>query len=327
MRSQESIYQEALQVATLYYYHGLTTEAIAKEMNFSRPKVSRLLSHARQSGMVEIRIVNVENKLLPLEQSIKDHFGLENVHIVPVPKLLGEMVWLEYVAQYAANYLNEILEPGCTLAVAWGTTISEIAVHLIPKRMPGITIVQMNGSGNTYTPDNRYAANILQKFSENYEASYLLFPVPTFFDYRETKEALFRERSIKKIIETQNNADILLYSVGAVDAGVPSHIYSSGYLEPEDIQSLEEQGVVGDLATVFFRENGTYKDIPINQRASGPSLELYKKAPRAICVVSGRAKIHGLHAALRAGYVKELIVDEPTAHLLWQRMGHSLDDL
>ncbi|WP_020610786.1 sugar-binding transcriptional regulator [Sediminispirochaeta bajacaliforniensis] len=327
MRSQESIYQEALQVATLYYYHGLTTEAIAKEMNFSRPKVSRLLSHARQSGMVEIRIVNVENKLLPLEQSIKDHFGLENVHIVPVPKLLGEMVWLEYVAQYAANYLNEILEPGCTLAVAWGTTISEIAVHLIPKRMPGITIVQMNGSGNTYTPDNRYAANILQKFSENYEASYLLFPVPTFFDYRETKEALFRERSIKKIIETQNNADILLYSVGAVDAGVPSHIYSSGYLEPEDIQSLEEQGVVGDLATVFFREDGTYKDIPINQRASGPSLELYKKAPRAICVVSGRAKIHGLHAALRAGYVKELIVDEPTAHLLWQRMGHSLDDL
>jgi DNA-binding transcriptional regulator LsrR (DeoR family) len=327
MRSQESIYQEALQVATLYYYHGLTTEAIAKEMNFSRPKVSRLLSHARQSGMVEIRIVNVENKLLPLEQSIKDHFGLENVHIVPVPKLLGEMVWLEYVAQYAANYLNEILEPGCTLAVAWGTTISEIAVHLIPKRMPGITIVQMNGSGNTYTPDNRYAANILQKFSENYEASYLLFPVPTFFDYRETKEALFRERSIKKIIETQNNADILLYSVGAVDAGVPSHIYSSGYLEPEDIQSLEEQGVVGDLATVFFREDGTYKDIPINRRASGPSLELYKKAPRAICVVSGRAKIHGLHAALRAGYVKELIVDEPTAHLLWQRMGHSLDDL
>ncbi|MFP4329533.1 MAG: sugar-binding transcriptional regulator [Spirochaetaceae bacterium] len=321
MNSEDRIYQEALQVATMYYYQGMTTELIAQEMQFSRPKVSRLLNHARQSGMVEIRIVNVQNTLGPLEQLIRDRFNLDRVHVVPVPELMGEVVWLKRVARYAAGYLNGILAPGNTLALAWGTTISEIGTHLIPKRIPGVTIVQMNGSGNTYTPDNRYAANILQKFAENYQASFMLFPVPTFFDYKETKEALWRERSIRKIIDLQQSADILFYSIGAVDAGVPSHVYSSGYLEPEDEKMLVEQGVVGDLATVFFRQDGSYADIPINQRASGPPLELYKEVPRAICVVSGRAKVTGLHAALRAGLMSELIVDEPTARLLCAKMG------
>ena len=320
MNTEERIYQEALQVATMYYYQGLTTESIAKEMRFSRPKVSRLLNHARQSGMVEIRIVNVQNSLGPLEKAITDRFGLDRVHIVPVPELMGEVSWLERVARYAANYLNAVLEPGNTMALAWGTTISEIGNHLIPKRIPGVTIVQMNGSGNTYTPDNRYAANILQKFAENYQANFMLFPVPTFFDFQETKEALWRERSVRRIIELQEKAEILLYSIGAVDAGVPSHVYSSGYLEPEDERMLQKEGVVGDLATVFFREDGSYSDIPINKRASGPPLELYQRAPRAICVLSGRAKVPGLHAALQAGYMRELILDEPTARLLADKM-------
>ena len=321
MNTQESMYQEMLQVATLYYYQGITTETIANMMQVSRPKVSRLLNLARQSGLVEIRIVNVQNALRPIESLIRERFELRQVHIVPVPKLLGEIVWLEWVTRYAANYLNSILEAGDTLAVAWGTTVSGIAAHLIPKRVTGVTIVQLNGSGNTYTPDNQYAANILQKFAENYQASFMLFPVPTFFDYKETKDALWRERSIQKIIEMQQHADILLYSIGAVNAGVPSHVYSRGYLDPKDLQVLEEERVIGDLATVFFREDGSYGDIPLNLRASGPSLQLYKTAPRAICVVSGRAKVAGLHAALRAGYMNELIIDEPTAVLLCQEMG------
>ena len=90
---------------------------------------------------------------------------------------------------------------------------------------------------------------------------------------------------------------------------------------------LEEEGVVGDLATVFFREDGSYEDIPINQRASGPPLSLYKKVPRGICVVSGRAKVPGLHAALQAGLMRELIVDEPTARTLLEVMELKADDL
>jgi len=310
-----------LQVATLYYYQGLTTEAIAGQMEYSRPKVSRLLNLARQHGLVEIRVVNPQNALRPLEALLSERFGLKETHIVPVPQLLGEDVWQEWVTRFAAHHLNATLQPGNTLAVAWGTTIGAIASHLVPKRIPGITIVQLNGSGNTFTPDNQYAAQILQRFAENYQANYLLFPVPSFFDYKETKETLWRERSIQRIIDLQRRADVFLYSVGAVNAGVPSHVYSSGYLEPVDLLQLETERVVGDLATVFFREDGHWDDIALNLRASGPPLDLYKTIPRSLCVVSGRAKVPGLHAALRSGYINELVIDEPTATLLCRAMG------
>ena len=133
MNTEDRIYQEALRVATMYYYQGLTTEAIAKEMKFSRPKVSRLLSHARDSGMVEINIVNIQKTLSPIEERIKERYHLNEVHIVPAPELMGEVVWLERVARFAANYLNTVLSSGQSLAIAWGTTISEIARESHPK--------------------------------------------------------------------------------------------------------------------------------------------------------------------------------------------------
>lgn len=323
MNTENRLYQESIKVATMYYYQGLTTEVIAREMKFSRPKVSRLLNYARQNGLVEIRIVDVHQAVSPLARTIRDRFGLQEVHVVPVPELMGEHVWLERVGRFSANYINGILRDDQILAIAWGTTISEIAANLIPKRLADLKIVQLNGSGNTFNPDNRYAANILQHFAECYQASVMLFPVPTFFDYRETKDSMWRERSVRRIIALQEEADVYLYSIGAVDAGVPSHVYSQGYLEPQDLDELQREGVVGDLATVFFREDGTWEDIPLNHRASGPPLTIYREAKRAICVVSGRAKIPGLLAALQARYMTELIIDEPTAREMCRRSGCS----
>ena len=50
----------AVQAARLYYYQDLTSEAVAKELGLSRPAVSRLLTFARQSGLVEIRVHDPE---------------------------------------------------------------------------------------------------------------------------------------------------------------------------------------------------------------------------------------------------------------------------
>ncbi len=321
MRDSDHTVRNALEVAKLYYYTGLTTERIARELKISRPTVSRLLTFAKQKGLVEITIHDYEQELEPLSQHIKQAFGLRAVHVVPVPEVLGEVLWLERVAKFTANYLNSILEPGMTVGLAWGTTLSQISEHLIPKGIANLSLVQLNGSGNTYTFDNSYAARILQNFADNYNARVYLFPVPTFFDYAETKEAMWRERSIRRIVEMQQQADVLLYSIGAVDAGIPSHVYSGGYLEDRDMRELKRESVVGDMATVFYRDDGSYKDISINARASGPPLELYSSVAQAVCVVSGKAKAKGLRAALQAGYVQTLIVDEPTARHLAAQIG------
>ncbi|MFX7739883.1 sugar-binding domain-containing protein, partial [Acinetobacter baumannii] len=76
-------------------------------------------------------------------------------------------------------------------------------------------------------------------------------PVPAFFDYPETRTALWREKSIKAIRDLQERASILLFSIGAEATG--SYIHTAGYLGEEERQILRDEGLVGDIATIFFR--------------------------------------------------------------------------
>jgi deoxyribonucleoside regulator len=309
---------DALQAARMYYYQNMTTHAIAKEMNVSRSTVSRLLSYAKTKGLIDIRIIDPTEEPDQLASAIMSTYKIKNVHVVPVPEITGEAEWLQRVAQYTANYFNTIFSSGMILGIAWGTTLTAISNHLLRKTTHNSQIVQLNGAGNTQSMGIEYASQIIMRFSQNYRARAHLFPVPTFFDYPETKQALWKEGSIRRILDLQQQTDLLLYSIGAVNAGIPSHVYSGGYLDEADYQKLEQYQIAGDIATVFFREDGTIDNIPINERASGPNLELFQKK-YGICVVSGLAKVRGLHAALRGKLMTELIVDEPTARNLVER--------
>ncbi|MEX2162529.1 MAG: sugar-binding domain-containing protein [Anaerolineales bacterium] len=306
---------EAIRVARMYYYQNLTTDAIAKEMQVSRSTVSRLLAYAKSEGLVDIRIVDPGSAPQKLEKAILEAFALKRAHVVPAPDIAGESEWLERVAQYTANYLNSVFGSDMVLGIAWGTTLSAVSRHLLRKNTHNSQIVQLNGAGNTQSMGIEYASEIIMRFADNYQASAHLFPVPTFFDYAETKNALWKERSIQRLLNLYEAADLLLYSIGAVKAGIPSHVYSGGYLEKMDYAELEKDKVAGDIATVFFREDGSSDNIPLNKRASGPNLDLFRRK-YGICVVSGLAKVRGLLAALRGRMMTELIVDEPTARAL-----------
>ena len=314
MNNSEKI-TDAIRVSRMYFYQDMTMEAIATEMSVSRSTVSRLLNFARLEGLVSVRIVDPTEQPQQLEKKILERFNIKKAHVVPVPDIVGEAEWLERVAQYTANYLNTVFGSNMILGIAWGTTLSAISKHLLQKTTHDSHVVQLNGAGNTQTMGISYASEIIMRFARNFRARADLFPVPTFFDYADTKRALWKEGSIKRLLNLHEKTDLLLYSIGAVNAGIPSHVYSGGYLEKDDYVELERQKIAGDIATVFFREDGSFNNIPMNDRASGPNLELFQHK-YGICVVSGLAKVKGLYAALKGNLMKELVVDEPTARLL-----------
>jgi deoxyribonucleoside regulator len=306
---------DALKVARMYYYQTMTTDAIAHELKVSRSTVSRLLSYAKERGLINIQIVDPNEHPQELEKKIVEYFGIQRAHVVPVPGVAGEGEWLSRVVQYAASYLNSQFDSNMVMGIAWGTTISGIAKHLLPRATHNSQIIQLNGAGNTESMGVEYASEIIVRFAQNYQAVANLFPVPTLFDFAATKQALWKERSIRRLLDLQQQADLLLYSIGAVNAGVPSHVYSAGYLERTDYGELKRLHLVGDIATVFFREDGSFNNIPLNERSSGPMLDLFQRK-HGICVVSGFAKVRGLAAALKGRLVTELIIDEPTARNL-----------
>lgn len=219
----------------------------------------------------------------------------------------------------AATLVSSMFDSNMTLAIAWGSTVSAVSRHLLPKQTSNAQVVQLNGAGNTTTTGINYASQILERFGQAFSAKLQQFPVPTFFDYPETRAFLWRERSVQRILDLQESADLALFSIGAVSGGIPSHVYSGGYLEQRDFAELQAQGAVGDLATVFLREDGSHRGISLNERTSGPDLDRFKKVPHRVCVGVGSHRVRGLLGALRAGLLTDLVLDSDTAVALLAR--------
>ncbi len=307
--------RRALTAAHLYYVQERTMEAIARELGTSRSTVSRLLSRARASGIVDIRIRSPFAAPQLLEQALAERYGI-TAHVVPVPDDATEVERLERVATAAAHLLGDLVEPDGTVGVAWGSTTAAVSRRLVPKAVRGTTFVQLNGSGNTHTTGLLYASEILSRFAVAYGGSAQQFPVPAFFDDPRTKQAMWRERTTTRILDMQAAMDLVVFSVGSADSRVPSHVYAGGYLEPDELAELERQGVVGDVATVFYRVDGSTRGITLNDRATGPRFDVLRRVPARLCVVSGVDKRDSLRGALAARLVTELVVDEATARSL-----------
>ena len=307
--------RRALTAAHLYYVQDRTMEAIARELGTSRSTVSRQLSRARATGIVDIRIRSPFAAPQLLEQNLADRYGI-TAHVVPVPDDASDVERLERVATAAAHLLGDLIVADTTVGIAWGSTTAAVSRRLVPKSVHGTTFVQLNGSGNTRTTGLLYASDILSRFAEAYGGNAQQFPVPAFFDDPRTKHAMWRERSTTRILAIQAAMDLVVFSVGAADSRVPSHVYSGGYLEPEELAALDGEGVVGDVATVFYRLDGSTRGIELNDRATGPRFDVLRRVPSRVCIVSGVDKRDSLRGALAARLVTELVVDEATARAL-----------
>lgn len=304
-----------LRAAQLYYLQDQTMEAIASEMRVSRSSVSRMLAQARASGLVEIRLHTPNEGGSRLEKELRDRYGI-NVHVVPVSGPISDIDRLERVAITAARLLTRYFDSNMVMGIAWGSTIGAISRHLVPRETHNSVVVQMNGAGNLESTGVEYTSEILRRFGRAFSADVEQFPVPAFFDDPRTREAVWRERSTRRVLDLQGRMDLALFGLGSPFSEVPSQVYIGGYLDEDDYRSLSEDGVVGDVATVFYRLDGTHDGIRLNARATGQDLERLRRVARRVAVASGSQKLDSVRGVLAARLPTDLILDEGLARRL-----------
>lgn len=301
--------------ASMYYVQQETMESIARQLGVSRSTVSRLLSEARESGLVRISLSNPSGPRSSLATDLAARFGIQ-AHVIPVREVSSEVHRLDRVARTAALLVSEAVDDGTTIGVAWGTTLAAVVAHLQPRDVSATTVVQLNGGANKTTSGIPYVGSIISEVAEAFGSSVVHFPVPTFFDYADTRAAMWRERSVQSVLAVQAQVDLAVFGVGSLTGAVRSHVYAAGYLDENDFDELHQERVVGDVCTVFLREDGSFADIALNARATGPTPTELQRAPRRFCVAAGVAKARPLLAALRAGVATDVVVDDATARMV-----------
>lgn len=312
-----------LKVAQMYHVQAETMDAIANQLGVSRSTVSRLLKEARDRGLVRVTVVDPDRPHTRVSELFEQFFHVQ-AHLVTVRPGASSVFRLEQVAKVAARHLDETVRDGDTIGIAWGTTTSAIASQLRPRDLTGVTIVGLNGGANHRTTGLPYVGNILHRFATAFRAEEQMFTLPAFFDNPRTREAMWAERSTQHVLQVRASSRIAVFGVGGLGSELQSHVYASNYLGAEDLEELKSHRVVGDVCTVMLREDGTWRDIGFNARASGMSPHELRRIPKRICVVSGISKAAAVVGALRAGVATDLVIDDETARTVLRRIRPSL---
>ncbi|NHU84140.1 transcriptional regulator [Kocuria sp. JC486] len=308
------------QVAESYFVQGMTTNAVGERLGVSRSTISRMLTEAKARGIVTITLRQPDKPSDRISRRFEDLFGVRS-HIAGTTRGARSAQRLDAVSRYAADLLGRWVDDGTVIGVAWGTTTSTVASYLKQSTTSDVTVVQLNGAAGPRSTGIGTSTPVLATMAKAFNAQLYPFPAPAFFDQEEARALLWQESSVRRILAVRAATQIAVFSVGAFHGPVVSQVYSEGHLSPATLRSLNENRVVGDMCTVFIREDGSYADIELNRRASGPTPSELARIPRRLCIVSGRHKIPGILGALRSGAVTDLVIDDLTAREVLDRAG------
>ena len=181
-----------------------------------------------------------------------------------------------------AHYLEEIVQDNDIIGLGWGRTVYQVALHIAPKDVSGVKVVQMKGSmANTET--RNYAFETVNTFASAFSTPPQYLPVPVIFDHAQTKELVANDTHIKYILKLGREADIAMFTVGTVrDSAL---LFRLGY---------------------FNRD--------INRRTIGIDLPELKKKKHSILVAANVAKVPAINGVLTAGYANTLVIDQESAN-------------
>jgi deoxyribonucleoside regulator len=298
------------QVASLYYDQGKSQEEVAQEFGISRSAVSRLLTEARERGIVEI-IVHYPWRTSPeLEHALMTHFELKAANVlITENKSYEEM--LQGLGVLAARYLERVLYDGIIIGISWGTALYQMIRAMRRRRLSGVGIVQLIGAtGSENVPTD--GPILAQLLTDQLGGSCYYIYAPLIVENEAVREVLLQDRNIRDTLTRAKRADIALVGIGTTRSDLSS-LLRAGYVDEAEAERIRATGAVGDICAQHFSLAGEWLDIDINRRVVGISLDSLSKIDTVIGVAGGSRKGAAILGALRGRRVNVLITDDQAA--------------
>lgn len=296
--------------AKLYYEENLSQAEISDILQVSKSSVSRILSAAKEEGIVKFIIdYPLEDEYIYLEKNLENKYGLKEVIVVDSNVDASEM--RRSLGQASADYLKRVIKDGQIVGISMGTTLREIPQFIKSDRKNKVTFIPMLGGIGEIEIDI-HPNQIVLEMARKFNADYKLLHAPSMIDDLVRKEIFIQDRNIQNFYNLFTKIDIGVMGIGSPLLNT-STLYESGYYTISDIKRLKEEGAVGDISSLFIDKYGNGDNFDYNKRVIGINLNQIKKIPLTIGIAGSIEKKDAILAAIRGKYIKVLIVDEITA--------------
>ncbi len=297
-------------VAEMYYLEEKNQATIAKTIGVTRSMVSRMLTEARESGIVEIRIQRQLQSDSDLESVLKEKFGLKDIFVVVTSHRSGERL-TRTLGSAGAKMLTRYLAPERILGLAWGTSISATVDAFEATEPMPLKIVQLvgaMGAHNMKYDGHDLVARITEKLGG--DAYYL--NAPYLCQTAEMAKSLLETKSIRETISVGKKTDTALLGIGTTSPDYSS-FYLAGYITRRELDDLRKAGAIGDVCGLHFDIHGQPACDDFSERLVSIRRQDLLSIPVRLGVAGGEGKADAILGALRSKYVNVLVIDSMTA--------------
>lgn len=304
--------------AWLYYVGGLNQEATAKRLHTTRARINKLLSDAREAGLVSITINPANVGLLPVEEFIRTRYGLDFCICTPAfgPDLgheadrFLEPFAFRAVGAAAAAHLRRHLaeEPNAVIGTGWGRTLEQMTLQVAGVMAPRARFISLMGSLTANSAYNPF--EVVHSLARSTRGEGFFLPAPFIADTAEAREVLISQQSVQYAMALGRSATMAYISIGELRE--ESLLRRQSMIGGAELAELKALGAVGDTNGLFFDAEGRAVDHPLNKRTIALGFDDLRKIS-TVALVAGRSKLSAARGFLCSGIARGLIIDGDTA--------------
>ncbi|WKZ35241.1 MAG: sugar-binding transcriptional regulator [Anaerolineales bacterium] len=297
-------------VAEMYYLEEQNQAKIAKTIGLTRSMVSRMLTEARENGIVEIRIQRPLQFDPELESMLKEKFGLKDAFVVVTHHRSGERL-TRILGNAGAQMLARYLGPKKILGLAWGTSISATVDAFEARETMPVKVVQLVGAMGARIMEYD-GHDLVTRITEKLGGEAYYLNAPYLCQSPEIAKSLLETKSIRETIAMGKKTDLALLGIGTTSPDFSS-FYLAGYVTRRELDELRKAGAIGDVCGLHFDVNGQAACNDFCERLVSIRSQDLLGIPVRLAVAGGEGKADAILGALRSKYVNVLVCDSKTA--------------
>ncbi|WP_306259636.1 sugar-binding transcriptional regulator [Pararhizobium sp. IMCC21322] len=291
--------------ARLHYIERLSQLEVSKRMQVSTATVSRLLSHAREEGIVRIQVADLD-ETDALGDKLQIALGLSAVRVLESGKPAA-------LSSQVGSLLTEAkLAPGAVIAIGWGRAVQSVIAAGLP-RIPNVVVVPTSG-GMHETASHFQINEFVRKGAEQMQGEAHFLYAPSIVS-PELLSVLSRDPDTSQMLDLWTKVDVAIVGIGDFQRSSGNRNFE---FAPKDAKR-----VVGDVVRNYFDQNGDEVHWSGQENLMALSRKQLQRIPLSIGIATGKEKVPVIIGAARSGMINALVTDTRVASQILEQLDES----